>query len=37
MGTAIMNTKWSIGAKSTKYGQSPVRTAAKIPVDIVAR
>ena len=33
----MMKTKFSIGAKSTKYGQSPVRTAAKTPVDIVAK
>lgn len=33
----MMNTKFSIGAKSTKYGQSPVNTAAKTPVETVAK
>jgi hypothetical protein len=37
IGTAIMNIKFSSGAKSIKYAQSPVRTAAKTPVTRVAK
>jgi hypothetical protein len=37
IGTAIMNTKFNIGAKSIKNGQSPVRVAAKTPVTRVAK
>lgn len=37
IGTAMINTKFNMGAKSTKYGHSPVRTAANIPVTTVAR
>ena len=32
-----MKTKFSIGAKSTKYGHNPVKTAAKTPVLTVAK
>jgi hypothetical protein len=35
--TAMIKMKFSIGAKSIKYGQSPVSTAAKAPVVTVAK
>ncbi len=37
IGTAIKNTMLRIGAKSTKYGQRPVKTAAKTPTTTVAK
>ena len=37
MGTAIINTKFRMGAKSIKNGHSPVSVAAKTPVTIVAK
>ena len=37
MGTAMINTKFSIGAKSTKYGQSAVKIIAKTPQTKVAK
>jgi len=37
IGTAMINTKSKIGAKSTKTGHNPVSTAAKTPVTTVAK
>jgi hypothetical protein len=37
IGTAIIKIRFRIGAKSTKYGQSPVRVIAKTPVTKVAK
>jgi len=37
IGTTTINVKFSIGAKSIKYGQSPVSTAAKAPTERVAK
>jgi len=37
IGTAMINTKLRIGAKSIKIGHIPVSTAAKTPVVIVAK
>jgi hypothetical protein len=37
IGTAMINTKFRIGAKSTKMGHKPVSIAAKTPVTKVAK
>jgi hypothetical protein len=37
IGTAIINTKLRIGAKSINTGHNPVRIAAKTPITRVAR